>query len=141
MATALGCSPELDGENLLLEANIKCFGCRTWINQAGTELEVSFLLASFHKARRCYAGCWRRNVINNPTQLWTLPALLPMCPSRCAHWCNDGIIWGNQLLSDWTSSLLHRREFNLVLVKLVKSLWLRVIGPSGEATAVVLLKG
>lgn len=30
----------------------------TWLNQAFTDLEASFLTASFHNARSCYTGCW-----------------------------------------------------------------------------------
>lgn len=29
-----------------------------WINNAGTDQEASFLLASFHRTRRCYACFW-----------------------------------------------------------------------------------
>lgn len=50
------------------------------------------LLASFHHAGRCNAGCWERNKISGLTQCWILHATVPTCQGRCTHWCSSSEI-------------------------------------------------
>ena len=59
-------------------------------NQAGTDLEVLYLLTRSYSAGKCYACCPRSNAIINPTQLWILRATMTGV-TRYAHWCDSGL--------------------------------------------------
>lgn len=62
--------------SLLPDDRIYCWGFHTlclWdkeLNQASTELNTSFLMATFGSARWYYARCWRRKFIHDLIQLW-----------------------------------------------------------------------
>lgn len=58
------------------------FGYRTWRNQAGTDMEASFLLPSFHNSRRSYT------VGENLSVVFTAATT---CQARCVDWCNRGM--------------------------------------------------
>lgn len=85
---ALGCPPEFDGRTPLLKRPSIYFGYRTQRNQAGTELEVSSLLASFRSSARRYAGRWGRRVTNSLTFEATILTYL----TRGPHWYHSGVI-------------------------------------------------
>lgn len=68
-AIALSCLPRLDDAVARDTVHISYTTLR---NQAGTDLEASFTLTSFHSAKRYYMGYWGAG-INDLTQLWTLP--------------------------------------------------------------------
>lgn len=71
IAITAGGMPGLDGKSLLLRHTIY-FGTRLCRSQAGDEPEALSLLASFHSATRCYAGCRGRAVTSSPVWLRTL---------------------------------------------------------------------
>lgn len=60
-----------------------------WRNQSGTELGASSLLASIHRAGRCYAGVWGRNFFNGFSQLQFPWGLTTKDLEKSAHWCNS----------------------------------------------------
>lgn len=77
-------SPELNSKTLLL----KLAHCER--NQAGTELDVSCLLASLHSAGSCYSGSQRGPIISHSVS------------------CSNTTLQGNmyQLVHDFWGSLL-----------------------------------
>lgn len=54
------------------------------MNQAGTDLETSSLLASFYSARKCYTGCSWQKVILSFTQLEALQTTVTTWQTRGA---------------------------------------------------------
>lgn len=76
---------------------------RMWQSQAGTVLEVSFLLASFHSAGRFDACYYRRKVIINHAYNKDWPAMT--CP-LLQQWHKHQV--SKQPLSGWISVLLHK---------------------------------
>ena len=74
---------------LLTKDSDKLFDFRQ-IKQAKVDLEVSFLLDSFHSDGKCCAGYWR-DKIYDLIQSWTLHATIPTLWVRCAYWYSSGV--------------------------------------------------
>ena len=55
------------------------------------DLEISFLLASFHSAWRCYDCYWGRKVIINHIQIWAPWTTVMTGLERHVYWCNSGM--------------------------------------------------
>lgn len=55
--------------------------------QVGTNMEVSFLLDSFHSSRGNNSCYWGRKAIKNLTQLWSLGFTTDL--ARHDYWCNS----------------------------------------------------
>lgn len=85
------------------------FDCRTWKNQAGSELQTYSLMASFHIARRCYAGCCGGVGVKSSICLGKMWRFLQ-------HW--HGCYGNNQLVTDLIQGLICRRKFTHDIVKL-----------------------
>lgn len=103
-------------------------GCRTQEGQAGTELEVASLMASFQSTGRYYVGHWGWGaaVINGLTQPLILRATAPTCQTRCVCWCNSGLtVIGptNHVLIEFEAQPIHK-EIMFGTVNLAKSPWL-----------------
>lgn len=142
IATAAGCPPEPDGKILLSHHR---FDGRTWINQAGTELEASTLLASFHSARSCYVGCQRRTVNKGLSQLCTLHAIIPTFQARRGHHYSRSVTAvgvPSSFQIRFEACLLHRREFISGTISLVpKPMAGEDIGPSSKTQCCHLVNG
>lgn len=110
------------------------------------QTETLSLLTSFHRAKRCYAGCWEVTDTNGPSQHWDLNAAIPTYQSR---WTSAAIVALQQGLT--VCYLLYRREFHAGTIILVKSPWLdyspfgrscccyQVIGHAGKLPSKYLL--
>lgn len=101
-------------------------GCRTQESQAGTELEVASLIASFQSTSRYYIGHWGEGSINGLTQSLILRATTPTCQARCLCWCNSGLaVIGatNHVLIRFEAQPIHR-EIMFGTINLAKSPWL-----------------
>lgn len=64
---------------------------KTWRNQAGTDLEASFLMASFHSTGQFCVCCMKWKVANSLTQLLALWTPIITLVSRYTQWCNGGM--------------------------------------------------
>jgi hypothetical protein len=118
--------------------NIICSGSRIQKNQAMVELNASFLLTIIHSAVGHWAGSKRWIVIKGPAQLWThilhyQHALQDVPSSVVVTW----LLWVKPTFptTPYTYSMegAHVRYTNPGQRPVAKE----VIGPSGEATAIV----
>lgn len=104
-----------------------CWGFHTrclWdkeLNQASTEMNTSFLMATFGSARQYYASCWRRKIIHDFIQLW--PCVLQYGSAKQDRPA-VGSYDNNQSHFNSIWDLLHRKEIRSCIVNLVKSQWL-----------------
>lgn len=74
----VGCPTECDS-TILLPKNITCLNHTTWGNQAGTNLDVAYLLARFHSARRCHTDDSGRKAIKCPLSCEPCGLYIQLC--------------------------------------------------------------
>lgn len=107
-----------------------------WRYQGGTDREVSFLLASFHNAWRCYPCYQRRREIISLAELWTLGVTITSDLERQAH--------GEMVASTfWECFILIGFQFHLTRENhcQVKNLWLIGLSLRGEPATITVING
>jgi hypothetical protein len=90
-----------------------------------TGLQVLFMLVSFRTARRCYADCWGRIIINSLTHVWVLGVTMSTNQARWTTGATmESILWGCDALSKQDlHRLIYLNVWSLGILVRILLLW------------------